>query len=183
MGKSVVEAGREAGYSENTLKGKIFQIVDSPSYKARIEEHIKMAAIQTEEIIGGVVSESRMDIADLFPDDEMLQRAKAMGISHNIRKLKRRPIFAGFDPKGTPIWNYELEVEVYSAHEARKVLIKVFGLKDLPAPKRNAQVKFEAAIELIMRQAEEAELKTTREEVAEMLKKLPQFKILFDKEQ
>jgi hypothetical protein len=66
-------------------------------------------------------------------------------------------------------------VEVYSAHEARKVLTKVFGLKDLPAPKRQLQLKFEAAIDLIMRQAEEAELTTTREQVAEKLKKLPQF--------
>jgi hypothetical protein len=33
-GKTVKQAGREAGYAENTLQGKIYQIIQTPAFKA-----------------------------------------------------------------------------------------------------------------------------------------------------
>jgi hypothetical protein len=112
QGKSLQEAGREAGYSENTLKGKIYDIVESAEYQATIQARIAIAQIQTDEIIGVLVSHMRGDIADFFPEDDFLQEAKKRGISHLIKKVKRRPVVAGFDKDQNPIVAYETELEI-----------------------------------------------------------------------
>src|SRR5882672_11269978 len=97
QGKTVAAAAREAGYSENTAKGKIYQMMDSREYNTAIKRHLEAANLDTAETIGILVSQMRGDIADFFPDDEFLQRAKQLGISQLIKKIKRRPIVAGLD--------------------------------------------------------------------------------------
>jgi hypothetical protein len=123
----------------------------------------------------------RGDIADFFPYDELLQRAKRLGISHLITKLKRRPVIAGFDKKGEAIFAFELEIEIHDQKDAAKHLTKVFGQETLPAPNVKGQRDFEAAVDKIMQQVEDGGIKTTREIVSSKLKKLPQFKALFEK--
>ncbi len=55
-------------------------------------------------IIGVLISHMRGDIADFFPEDDLLQQAKNRGISHLIKKVKRRPVVAGFDKDENPIF-------------------------------------------------------------------------------
>lgn len=154
-GKSVKDAGREAGYAESTLEGRIYQIIEMPEYKARIQAHIDAAGLDTNEIIGTLVSQMRLDMAPLFPDDPFWQRASQLGISHLIRRYKRRPVVAGFDKEENAIVDYETEVEGYSAQEGAKHLTKVFGLEQLPAPNQKAQRELEASIERVMQNARE----------------------------
>ena len=61
-------------------------------------------------------------------------RAKRLGVSHLIKKVRVRQVVAGFDNDGVPIMGLEHEIEGYSSQEACKQLTTVFGLKDLPEP-------------------------------------------------
>ena len=153
QGKSLQEAGREAGYSENTLKGKIYKIAESAEYQATIQAHIEGAQIHTEEIIGVLISHMRGDIADFFPEDELLQQAKKGGISHLIKKVKRKPVVAGFDKDQNPIFAYETELEIQDQQAAAKHLTKVFDTMNVLPPARKAQQDFDAAVDRIMRRA------------------------------
>lgn len=130
-GKTVKDSGLGAGYSPRTCEAKIYQIMESPEVKSRIQAHIERANLQIEETIGTLVHQMRFDVADFFPGDELLQRAKLQGISHLIKKIKRRPVVAGFDADQKPIFAYELEIEGYSSQEAAKHLTKVFGQEKL----------------------------------------------------
>jgi hypothetical protein len=53
------------------------------------------AALNTNEIIGTLVQQMRFDLADLFPESDFLQRAKELGVSHLIKKVKVRQMVAG----------------------------------------------------------------------------------------
>src|SRR5688572_11557158 len=61
------------------------------------------ATLDIAEIIGTLVQYMRSDLADFFPDDPLLQRAKQLGISQNIKKLKRRSVLIGYDKGGNPV--------------------------------------------------------------------------------
>lgn len=181
QGKPVSKAAKSAGYPDSVCKGKIYQIIDTPEYKEAIERHIKLSRIDTNEIIGRSVGSMRMDLADLFPDDEVLQRAKRLGISQNIKKVKRRLIIVGFDPEDSrPIYGQDLEVECYSAQEDRKMLADVFGLKQLPAPNQKAQRDFEAAVDRLMQAAKTAGNKLPDAKLRKQIEKKlrPRFEIL-----
>ena len=88
-GKTVQQAGREAGYAESTLRGKIYQIIQSEDYQARIRAALDAARLQTEEIIGRLILTMRSDVAgDLLSEtDPMIQRAKELGISDQITEV------------------------------------------------------------------------------------------------
>src|SRR5215213_1504784 len=154
-GKSVREAGLDAGYSKSTCEGKIYQIMDSPKIKECIRRRVEAAKLETDEIIGALVQYMRFDLADLFPADPLLQRAKELGISQNIKKVKRRPVVAGYDKDENPVLEYELEVEAYNGLDAAKHLTTVFGLQHLPAPKQTATRNFQAQVERIMQRVRE----------------------------
>lgn len=109
--------------------------------------------MDVDEITGTLVQHMRFDLADVLPENEILQRAKRLGISHLIKKVKTRQVVCGFDEEGSPIIGWEHEIEGYSAQEAAKQLTKVFGLKNLPDPKAKAERDFNAAVERIMQQA------------------------------
>ena len=69
--------------------------------RERFRQIAKAAALDTNEIIGTLVQQMRL--ADLFPESNFLQRAKQLGISHLIKKVKIRQVVAGFDKDGSPI--------------------------------------------------------------------------------
>lgn len=179
-GKSVKDAGLEAGYSESTCEGRIYQIMDSPDMQARIQRHVEAAGIKTDEVIGTLVTVMRGDIADIFPESPILQRAKQKGVSHLIRKIKARRIVAGFDQEGEPIMDWEHEVEMYSSLDASKHLTKVFGLEQLPAPNQKAMRDFQAAVERIVQAAKDAGITTPDEELRRIIeaKMRPHYKLL-----
>lgn len=141
-GKDLKTAALDAGFSESTAEGKIYQIVNSPAYKARVQQAIADARLMTEEITGTAVGVMRMDIADLFPDDEFLQEAQRRGVSHNIKKIRRSPKFGTITA-----------VECYSKMDAIKVLQKTFGLEQQAAPNQKAERDFNASVERVMQAA------------------------------
>lgn len=154
QGKTLKEAALAAGYSNATASsGKVSQIWNSPHVQARIERLRLSSHIQNDEIVGTLVEQMRCDIAEFFPDDPFLQRAKELGISHLIKKIKRRPVIAGFDKDGAPIRDYVTEIEVHSSFDAAKHLGEFFGLKKLSDLNKKTITDFNAAVERVMQQA------------------------------
>jgi len=99
-GKDVRSAALDAGYSEATAQGRIYQIIKTSDMRERFQRIANDAAVNTNEIIGTLVQQMRFDIADIFPESDFLQRAKQLGISHLIKKVKVRQVVAGFDKDG-----------------------------------------------------------------------------------
>ena len=81
-GKDVQSVALDAGYSEATAQGRIYQIIcASVSVELPTVPHSIL-----NEIIGTLVQPKRFDIADLFPESDFLQQAKRLGFSHFIKK-------------------------------------------------------------------------------------------------
>jgi hypothetical protein len=170
-GKPVRKAALDAGYSKNTANGRIYQIMDTPDMRERFRSRVKDAGLDVNEITGTLVQHMRGDLADVFPESPVLQRAKEKGISHLIKKVKARQIVAGIDEDGSPIMGWEHEIEMYSAQEAAKHLTKVFGLEQQPAPNVKAQRDFDAAVQEVMQQAIDAGVELSPDELREEVEK------------
>ena len=108
-GKDVRSAALDAGYSEATVEGRIYQIIKTPDMRERFQRIANDAALNTNEIIGTLVQQMPFDIADLFPESDFLQRGKPLGISHLIKEVKVRQVVVGFDKDGSPIMGLQHE--------------------------------------------------------------------------
>jgi hypothetical protein len=152
MPKSLSNYQNKTASSSSVLQEQVRERSRDESIRRCIKD---AATLDIAEIIGALVQYMRSDLADCFPDDPLLQRAKRLGISQNIKKLKRRSVLIGYDKGGNPVLAHEIEVELYSALEATKLLTKVFGLENLPAPRQKAERDFGATVERIMQGARE----------------------------
>lgn len=143
---NATRAAREAGYKHPNVQG--CQNLVKLNIQERIQARIAEAKVETNEVIGTLASHMRADMADIVPDDEILQAAKASGVSHLIKKLriKTRYISNGRDKE--PDKEVTHEFEMYSAQEAAKSLCNVFGLNKLPAanPLDAARASYEALL-------------------------------------
>jgi hypothetical protein len=117
QGKSKRRAALDAGYSENTANVKVYAMLEKDRIQARIAERIKESQINTNEIIGTLVSHMRGDIADICPGDALLEQAKANGVSHLIKKIT-------YDPAGGI-----KSVEIHDSQSAAKSLATIHGLE------------------------------------------------------
>ena len=120
-GRSVTQAAIDAGYSpktaakighQNYQKLEIFDAIE----KAR-EQLYGQQRVEVREAHGRLAISMRCDVADLFPNEPVLQHAKALGISKGIKKFSRKPTLYGD----------QIEIEMYSAHDAVGRLAAIEG--------------------------------------------------------
>lgn len=131
---NATRAARAAGYKHPNKRG--FENVVKSGIQERIQKRIEEAKVQTNEVIGTLVSHMRGDLAEVLPDNEFLSRAKAAGLSHLVKKVKTTERYT---KDGERIVTHEFEM--YSAQEAAKQLCAVFGLIKLPATNPNDAAK------------------------------------------
>lgn len=144
---NATKAARDVGYKHPNKQGPANLV--KLGIQERIEARIAEAKVQTNEVIGTLASHMRADLADVLPEDEILQKAKEAGVSHLIKKLKvtRRTIPV---KDGEPIEQVTHEFEMYSAQEAAKSLCNVLGLNKEAA--KNPFDAAKAAYERIVRE-------------------------------
>lgn len=120
-GKSVTQAALDADYSaktaakighQNFQKLEIFDAIE----KAR-EQLFGQQRVEVREAHGRLAISLRCDVADLFPNEPVLQHAKALGISKGIKKFTRTPTLYGD----------QVSIELYSAHDAIGRLATIEG--------------------------------------------------------
>lgn len=127
LGKTPPQAAREAGFSESYSRVDVYKNLANPSVQERIERRraklMERANVRYEEIIGSLAEIATSSLADVLPEDEFLQRAKANGTDHLIKKIKRI-----VHKDGTTTYEYEM----YSRLEALDQLADNLGLKKEP---------------------------------------------------
>ncbi len=65
-GKDVRRAALDAGYSETTVEGRIYQIIRTPDMRDRFRRIANAAALDVNEIIGTLVQQMRFDLIAIF---------------------------------------------------------------------------------------------------------------------
>jgi hypothetical protein len=83
------------------------------------------------EVISVLVSHMRADIADVFPDEPIVRKAREAGVSHLIKRIKVRE-----DKHG----NRTIEIELHDSQKAANTLARIFGIvgEDDPQKARSA---------------------------------------------
>ncbi len=84
-GGNATQAAGDAGYRHPNKRGP--ENVVKSGIQERIAERMQEARIHTDEVIGTLVSHLRADLGDILPDNPIVKQAKAVGLSHLIRKL------------------------------------------------------------------------------------------------
>lgn len=152
-GKPPARAARDAGYSKSFAHVDVYRTLAKPSILKRIQERRDEAHVETKEIIGTLTSQMRGDLADLFPDDEFLKKARDRGVSHLIRRYRRRERLIP-NGRAKPIREVLTEVELHDSQSAAVQLCRVFGLHDLPKPKSSdPQRDLETALDRFVERA------------------------------
>ena len=126
-GGNATQAARDAGYSgtPDTLKQVASENLAKPYIRRRIAERMQEARIHTDEVIGTLVSHLRADLGDILPDNPIVKQAKAVGLSHLIRKVVVKEYF----DKSKQAVVTETSVELHNAQTAAKQLCAVMGLE------------------------------------------------------
>ena len=126
VGLTQAAIGDIAGYSSRSGYSTISEALKKPEIQKAVERS-RQQLLQTpratfKEAVGRLAIAARGDVADLFPDDPLMQAAKANGQSKLIKKFKRTPGKHGD----------VIEIELYPATEAIQTLAKLYGWEKMP---------------------------------------------------
>jgi hypothetical protein len=118
-------AAESAGYAKgHGAETEASRLLRNAEIQERVRARVAEAGVQTNEVIGTLVSHIRADLADVYPEHPLLKRAKAAGISHWIRKLTVKEYF----DKSKQATVTETTVELHNSQTAAKQLCAVMGL-------------------------------------------------------
>ncbi len=118
-------AAEDAGYAKgHAAETEASRLLRNAEIQERVRARVAEAGVQTNEVIGTLVSHMRADLADVYPEHPLLKRAKAAGVSHWIRKLTVKEYF----DKSKQAVVTETSVELHNAQTAAKQLCAVMGL-------------------------------------------------------
>jgi hypothetical protein len=131
-------AARDAGYSPSSAHVTASRILRRQDVQSQIKSRIEEAQIDTDEIIGTLVSHMRADLGALLADDGSLDLAGAIEnrSTHIIKKIKitRRPVRnngASKEESATePAEEITYEIVLHDAQAAARQLARIFSLRD-----------------------------------------------------
>jgi hypothetical protein len=119
-------AAEDAGYAKgHGAETEASRLLRNAEIQERVRARVAEAGVQTNEVIGTLVSHMRADLADVYPEHPLLKRAKAAGVSHWIRKLTVKEYF----DKSKQATVTETTVELHNSQTAAKQLCAVMGLE------------------------------------------------------
>ncbi len=133
------KAASEAGYARPDPQA--YEILRNPKIRERIEarrrELVRAAQVQTDEIIGTLVSHMRADITDLIDEEGEIDftAAREAGVSHLVKEYTVRRT------TGENGENVTRTVKLHDSQAAAKALCEVFGLKQEPRPNQTDERK------------------------------------------
>ncbi len=124
-GNNGKRAAEDAGYAKgHAAETEASRLLRNAEIQERVRARVAEAGVQTNEVMGTLVSHMRADLADVYPEHPLLKRAKAAGISHWIRKLTVKEYF----DKSKQATVTETTVELHNSQTAAKQLCAVMGL-------------------------------------------------------
>lgn len=176
-GESIRKAATEAGYSKSTMKSRIYAIVETEDVQKMIATRRAQANVETNEIIGTLVSHMRGDLYDIFPNSEILAEARKNGVSHLVTQIEvEERYIPSPDEDGEPIKVVKTKLRIQDQGKGAERLAKIFGMEQLPAPNEHAMRQFHAAVEDYMQTMADAghdlTLEQAQSDMAPFFKKL-----------
>lgn len=153
QGKTPRRAALDAGYAESTANVNFYKPLEKARTAEMIAEHVRNAQIDTNEIIGTLVSHMRGDLADVVPNDEFLRQAQERGVSHLLKEVEiTERTIAG--EEGEPaVLERKYKIKIHDAQAAAKHLTTVFGLEKLPAPNPETLRRLDEAVGRFIKKA------------------------------
>jgi phage terminase small subunit len=111
-------AAREAGYSEGTAGQIGHQLLQNSLIRERISERLDEAAMPAREALARLANHARADLDDVLDEAGRfdLQKARGLGVTHLIKKLK----VATSETEDGTFTTYTVE-----AHDAQAALINI----------------------------------------------------------
>ncbi len=141
-GKRAAEA---AGYAKgHAAETEASRLLRNAEIQERVRARVAEAGVQTNEVIGTLVSQMRADIAEILPDNPIVAAASARGVSHWIKKL----IVKEYYDKRKDAVVKETTIELHSSQAAAKQLCTIMGLDT--APQKNPYDLARAAYERLL---------------------------------
>lgn len=129
---NATRAAREAGYSEKTAYSSGSRLLKDVEVSAEIARRLAERRMSADEVLDRLTDIARGDIGEIMDISGVgfnldMQKAKDAGKTKLIKKIKQKTTyFSGKD--GGDSEQHEIEIELYSAHEALRDLGKVSGL-------------------------------------------------------
>lgn len=116
---NATESARLAGYkgSDNALAVMGHTLLRNPKIRSAIDDLLRLQTLSQDEILGRLSAQARADMGDFIDPDTLtvnLKRAKELGITHLIKKIKQTIITN--DDVQTEIFEFEL-------HDPQKALV------------------------------------------------------------
>jgi hypothetical protein len=141
-GKRAAEA---AGYAKgHAAETEASRLLRNAEIQERVRARVAESRVQTDEVIGTLVSQMRADIAEILPDNPIVAAASARGVSHWIKKL----IVKEYYDKRKDAVVKETTIELHSSQAAAKQLCTIMGLDT--APQKNPYDLARAAYERLL---------------------------------
>ncbi len=139
----------------------------------RIKELSSHSNVRVPEIVGTLASHMRADMADFFPDNAVVKRAREMGVSHLIREIEIDERLIPSLTSAEPIRLVRTKLKLHDSQRAAQVLGKYKGLEQA-ARENDADVRRKTeSIEDFIERAYQASIKEnapmTKEEIAQGL--------------
>jgi phage terminase small subunit len=126
-------AARDAGYSQRSARVLACRNLKRPDIQAQIKSRIESAEIDTNEIIGTLISHMRADIGNLLADDGSLDLAGAIenGSTHIIKKLtiRKRPMKGSTGDGAEPKEETTYEIVLHDSQAAAWRLARILHLE------------------------------------------------------
>ncbi len=130
-GSNQTNAAIAAGYDPNRARITACELVTKSNIQRRIQERIRDANLETDEVIGTLASQMRSDICDFMDENGQItpETIRNSGQSHLIKKLKvtKKIMFSDGDMAiGEEIKH---EIELHDAQAAASKLAQIYVLE------------------------------------------------------
>jgi len=129
---NATQAALRAGYSERTAYSIGPENLKKPEIAAAIQERLEEKTMKADEVLTRLSDMARGDLGDFLDIESMsfdlsLRKAKELGLTHLIKKVKQRTITT-LKKDGDEEENHYIEIELHDSQAALEKLGKVHKL-------------------------------------------------------
>ena len=129
---NATQAALRAGYSKKTAYSQGARLLKDVEIQRIVNDRLSKRAMPAEEVLQLLTEHARGDMGEFLDIESMsfrvsLQKAKDLGITHLIKKVKERTVMTS-NGNGEETETHTFELELYDAKSALDTLAKYHGL-------------------------------------------------------
>jgi len=118
----------------STAQVEAHRVLSYPKISELIRRRLEEKALAADEVLARLAEIARGDIGDFLEFDDngvinvSLAKAKRLGLTHLIKKVKSKRIPEKDKETGEILYTQEVQLELYSSHDALRDLARTLGL-------------------------------------------------------